>query len=301
MMTAAERKHHRLGLALVAMAALAWSSSGLFVRIITADLMTILFWRGLFSGSALLILFFIIEGRGALGILLGSRWPAYAVAGLSALAMLTGIGSLRYTSVADAMVIYATAPFITAGLAYVFIREKPSRSTLIASAVALAGVAIMLWGSSWDDSLFGKGLALIMTCCMAGFTTLMRSHRDVAMLPAMGVSGWVCAAATLSFAQPLQISAANLALVATFGVVQNAAGLALYTFGSRRVPAAEATLIAALEVPLTPLWVWLLLGEVPPAQTILGGLVVLAALFGHMLLEFRRGVESDAPAIRVAP
>ena len=45
---------------------------------------------------------------------------------------------MRYTSAADAMVIYATVPFITAALAYVFIGEKPTRSTLVASAVALA-------------------------------------------------------------------------------------------------------------------------------------------------------------------
>ena len=54
-MTAAEQQQHRLGLTLVAMAALAWSSSGLFIRLITADLMTVLFWRGIFSGSARLL------------------------------------------------------------------------------------------------------------------------------------------------------------------------------------------------------------------------------------------------------
>ncbi len=300
-MTAAEQRHHRLGLALVAMAALAWSSSGLFVRIITADLMTMLFWRGIFSGSALLILFFIIEGRKALSILRGSRLPAFAVAGLSALGMITGIGSLRYTSVADAMVIFATLPFVTAGLAYLSIGEKPARSTLIASVVALAGVGLMMWGSTLGGSLFGKALALTMTFCMAGFTIIMRRHRDVAMLPAMGISGWICAAFTWSFAQPFDVSAANLALIATFGVVQNAAGLALYTFGSRRVPAAEATLIAALEVPLTPFWVWLLLGELPPQHTILGGVVVLAALFGHILMEFRGNAVGEPQPFRPRP
>ena len=67
-----------------------------------------------------------------------------------------------------------------------------------------------------------------------------------------------------------------------------AAGLALYTFGSKRVPAAEATLLAALEVPVTPLWVFVFLGEVPAPQTLLGGGIVLAALFMHILSEFRR-------------
>ena len=73
-----------------------------------------------------------------------------------------------------------------------------------------------------------------------------------------------------------------------FGIVQNATGLALYTFGSKRVPAAEATLLAALEVPFTPFWVFLFMGETPSPQTLIGGAIVLAALFLHILLEFRR-------------
>ena len=68
----------------------------------------------------------------------------------------------------------------------------------------------------------------------------------------------------------------------------NASGLALYTFGSKRIPAAEATLLAALEVPFTPFWVFVFLGETPSPQTLLGGAIVLAALFLHIISEFRR-------------
>jgi hypothetical protein len=67
----------------------------------------------------------------------------------------------------------------------------------------------------------------------------------------------------------------------------NAAGLALYTLGSRRVPAAEATLIASLEVPLTPFWVWLAFGEVVSLSTLIGGAFVLSALVGHILIANR--------------
>ena len=86
---------------------------------------------------------------------------------------------------------------------------------------------------------------------------------------------------------PLGISPLDLGLCAVFGVVQNAAGLALYTLGSRRVPAAEATLIASLEVPLTPFWVWLAFGEVVSLSTLTGGAIVLSALVGHILIANR--------------
>lgn len=287
-MNQGEHRQHQTGLLLVAAAALCWSTSGLFVRGISADLTTMLFWRGIFSGSAVFTLFLLMERGRSLSILRSLRWPALAVALLSAAGMITGIGSLRYTSVADAMVIYATVPFMTAALAYVVIGETPSRSTLIGSTVALIGVGVMLWGAKMGGSLFGQFLAVLMTLSMAAFTTIMRKYRNVPMLPAMAASAWICSLACWWFAAPMSITTHDFLLCAAFGIVQNAAGLALYTFGSKRVPAAEATLLAALEVPFTPLWVFVFLGETPSIQTLVGGGIVLAALFLHILSEFRR-------------
>ncbi len=297
-MTALEQKQHQIGLILVAFAALSWSSAGIFTRLISADLMAMLFWRGLFSGAAVMAYFFLMEGHKGFAIIAGLRWPSLVVALLSSLGMITGIGALRYTSVADAMVIYATVPFMTAGLAYMFIGERPSRSTLMASAVALAGVAIMLAGSPWGGSMFGKALAVLMSLSMASFTTVMRRHREVPMLPAMGASAWLTSFFCFWFASTLAVTPGDMLLIAMFGVVQNALGLIFYALGSRRIPAAEATLLAALEVPLTPLWVLLFVGEVPGISTLIGGAIVLVALFTHILGEFRKTtVQAVQPAL----
>ncbi len=300
-MTDAQHRSHRIGLLLVAAAAMCWSTSGLFVRGITADLFTMLFWRGIFSGGAVFLLFALIEGRGALNVLRGAGWPVFAVAALSASGMITGIGSIRYATAADAMVIYATVPFVTAGLAYLVIGERPSRSTMIAATVAVAGVGVMLWGSEFGGSALGRGLSMLSTLSMAGMTVLMRIHREVPMLPAMGLSGWMCSCVCFWWAEPMGISVAMIVLCAVFGVVQNASGLALYTFGSKRVPAAEATLLASLEVPFTPLWVFIFLGERPANQTLLGGAIVLTALFLHIASEFRRKTPQEPGPFSVAP
>ncbi len=297
-MTSAEQRNHRIGLVLAASAALAWSSAGLFTRFIEADLFTLLFWRGLFSGAAQALLFAWLERGNVAATISTLRWPTVAVAFFSALSMICGIGALRYGTVADAMVIYATVPFVTAGIAYVMIGERPSRSTLLASAAALLGVGIMLWGKPVGGGFLGQVLAVGMTLGMACFTTIMRQHREVPMLPAMAASAWLCSLAVLPWADPTAISASDFLLCAAFGIFQNAAGLALYTFGSKRIPAAEATLLAALEVPFTPLWVFLILGETPALPTLAGGAIVLAALFTHILSEFRgkaKGIEGEFP------
>lgn len=286
-MNAAASAQHRVGLLLVALAALFWSTSGIFVRLISADLMTMLFLRGLFSGSAVLLVYLFLEGKAGVFQLKHLSLPVLAVAACSALSMISGIGSLRFTTIAESLIIYATVPFVTAAFAWVFVGERPSTRTLVASAVALGGVAIMLKDASWDGSLFGKGLAVLMTLGMAGMTTIMRRHQDVPMLPAMALSAFLCSSVTFWFAAPLSVGAQDLLLVAMFGVIQNATGLVLYAIWSRKIPAAEATLIAALEVPFTPLWVWLFLGETPAGAVLIGGAVVMAALFGHILTEIR--------------
>jgi drug/metabolite transporter (DMT)-like permease len=291
---------YRMGLIFVAMAALAWSQSGVFTRLISADLMTMLFWRGIFSGIAAFTFHCLIEKRIAFSDFKAMGLPGLGVCCLSALAMGAGIGSLRLGGIADSMVIYATAPFLAAGLAYVLFRENTSRATLIASVVALVGVVVMLAGSDWNGSLIGKALSIIMTLSMAGFSVLMREHKHLPMLPALAASAWLVTLVTFPFAHPLSVTSQDLLLIVMFGVLQNAAGLALYSLGTKRIPAAESTLLAALEVPLAPLWVWFFLNETPPTWTLIGGAIVLVALFGHILGEFRRGGEKSKQKLSIA-
>nr|WP_246432470.1 DMT family transporter [Rhizobium leucaenae] len=285
----AEQQQYRLGVIYVAFSALAWSMSGLFVRLIHADLMTILFCRGIVSGLGVFALFLYLERGRAWHILRSMRWPSLAATAFSTASMISGIGSIYYTSVADAMVIYATVPFVTAGVAYVFIKERPSMAALVASAVALLGVLVMLSGEAGGSGgWLGKVLAGVMTLTVAGLAFVMRQHRDVPMLPAMALSAWLCSFITFWFASPTIVSGHDLGLIIAFGLIQNAMGLSLYTFGSRLIPAADASLLTSLEVPLTPLWVWIFLAEEPSQATLIGGPIVLAALFGHILLEVRR-------------
>jgi drug/metabolite transporter (DMT)-like permease len=69
-------------------------------------------------------------------------------------------------------------------------------------------------------------------------------------------------------------------LLVGFGVFF-AMALILWTEGTRRIPAAEAAFLGTAEVPLAPLFAWLILAELPPVATLLGGALVLAAVFAH--------------------
>jgi len=90
------------------------------------------------------------------------------------------------------------------------------------------------------------------------------------------------------FGLSVVLSVQDGAISMGMGVFQVGAGLIFYTLGSRSLPAAELALLSLAEVLLGPLWVWLFLGETASLNTLIGGLVLLAAIAGNALSGKRR-------------
>lgn len=67
-----------------------------------------------------------------------------------------------------------------------------------------------------------------------------------------------------------------------FGTTQFGLGLLLLTVGGQMVSATENALLNTLETPLAIAWVWLAFGEIPSATSFIGGVIVLAAIAGHL-------------------
>src|SRR3984893_7537073 len=64
---ATAQSQHRLGIALIVAAAVAWSTAEFFTRLLPFDSWTILFWRGLVGGGLIAALLVLLPGRGGLG------------------------------------------------------------------------------------------------------------------------------------------------------------------------------------------------------------------------------------------
>ncbi len=285
--TLTPQANYRLGLVLVTASALAWSTAGLFTRIIALDVATMLVWRGMFGALGILAVAVAMQGRAAFSDFGRMCWPGWIFAIISALGMLCFITSLRLTTVAHVSIIYATVPFVAAGLAWLFIRERPTKSAVIASLVSLAGVAFIV-GFGAEGSLTGDILAFGMTFALAAMMVISRRYPDIPTMPAACISGLLSADLAIPFSPGLAVSGADLGLLALFGLVNSALGLALFTLGARLLPAIETALIGALDAPLAPIWVWLFFAKFPGAETMLGGAVVFAAVLTHILLQRRR-------------
>lgn len=282
-----DMNEYRLGLIFVTASAVAWSTAGLFTRLVDLDAATMLVWRGLFGAAGIALVVLAINGRSSFAQLLRLGWPGWTFAMVSAAGMVMFIYALRNTTVVHAAVIYATAPLLAAGLSWLVLGERPSRAAIIASVVALAGVVIMV-GLGPEGSLLGDLLALGMTLSVVAMMVIARKHPGIPAMPAAAMSSLISGIACWPIGMPLAVDPAEMAVLALFGLVNSAAGIALFTLGARLLPAIETALIGALDAPLAPLWVWLAFGETPSAQTMIGGALVFCAVAAHVVGELRR-------------
>lgn len=273
---------YRLGFALVSASAVAWSTAGLFTRLVSVDSWTMLAWRGMLGGLGLAVAITLLPRQGTWRALFGLGWLGWFFVLQSSAGMILFLTALRATTVAHVAVIYATVPFIAAALSWVALRERPAGGAVISSLIALAGVAVMV-GLGRDGALTGDLLALGMTFTMAVAMVVARHFPTMPFLHASCVSALLSGLVSWPFGDPLSVSGHDLLLLALFGLTTFAVGLPLFTLGARLLPAIETALIGSIDAPLAPLWVWLAFGETPSASTLIGGSIVFAAVGIHLV------------------
>lgn len=281
------------GVLLVVLAGLLWSFMGLAVRHIeTAGTWAILFWRS--AGMVPVLLAFIawrsgghpLERLRRVGVagVLGAFGLVFAFAG--------AIYALQATTVANAVFLFAASPFIAALLGWIILREPVRPATWAAIAVAGVGMFVMVRDGLAGGETAGNLAALLSAFGFAAFTLTLRWGKLEDMMPAVvlgGLFSMVVAGVVLGVrAEVLAVPARDIAISVAMGAGMLATGMALYTLGSRVVPAADLTLLSMVEVLLAPVWVWLVLGETASTGTFLGGGILLLAIAGNALSGLRR-------------
>jgi len=281
-------QQHKFGVLFVFAAGLLWSTVGLGIRLIDdAVVWQILLYRSI---SLSVFLYIVVRMRSGESPLVQARrvgFPA-VIAGLAlVVAYAGGIYAIQATSVANAMLLFATAPFMAAVLGRAVLGESVRVATWIAIIVALAGIAIMVADKSGGVALKGNLAAMGSAFGFAVFTVALRWGKSREMLSSVFLSGLFGIVVTFLICQVLGLSIVlsvrDGGIAMSMGVFQVGAGLILYTIGSRSLPAAELTLLSLAEVLLGPLWVWLFLGETATIYTLIGGAVLLAAIIGNTI------------------
>jgi len=205
-------------------------------------------------------------------------------------AMITFIWSITNTSAAITLLCLAAMPFITALLGFLFLKEQISFGVWMSIVVASIGVAIMAFGSVSLGSFTGLLFGLASAVGFSIFSVTLRWKKNTPKFTTVAIAGLFCVVVSLFILNSNDLNiistSKNESLFALHGTLV-CLGLILYSIGSKFIPAADLTLLSLTEVVGGIFWVWLpILGinEIPSANTIIGGFLILMAILYYSLL-----------------
>lgn len=278
----------RLGLAYTLAGAALFVPDALLVRLIGANVMDVAIWRGMIGGSVTLVgtALFAPHLIPSWRVLLS--WPSLL------LILAQGLGSFLYlmalgqTSVANTMLLYASAPFLSALLAFVLLRERIAPMTMLCMLAVFTGVGVIASGSLGGGHLWGDFIAFLNAASAAAYYVILRKTGAQSLIVSAGLGYFATALLAYPFAPHASFDIGQIGLVTISGAVVLAGGCALQMIGPRHLPAAEVSMITMLEIVASPLLVWAVLSEAPAPLTLIGGGVILAALITHGVWRLRQ-------------
>lgn len=262
---------HQSGLLAVLLAALLWSTGGLFIKLLPFDAFTILCYRAFFAALLFAGLFRRRVWRFSWATLLVSLFYAGLV--------ISFVTSTKLTTAANAIFLQYTAPIYLMLLEPLLFKFRLERINIVTVVFCFLGMALLFFGDLEVGDMSGNLLALSSGVFLAAMLLAQRfNHHDnheaaifqgnvlvfVLFLPAAAQASWP----TLP----------EWGMLLFLGLVQIGLGYVLFTYGLKRVLAIESSLIAMLEPVLNPVWVLIGYGERPGMTAVWGGAVIVLTL-----------------------
>ena len=256
---------------LLLLAAVLWSLAGIFIKFLALPPLTIVFYRSLFA--SLFFAFFVRKSIAApKGALLVSAL-AYTAA-ISAF-----VSANKITTAANAIALQYTAPMFVFVIVHFLFGEKITGVSWISLVLGMLGIAVICAGSAGQPDAAGVMIALLSGLLFSIYMISLRFLKEFNPGTLTFLNNVVCCLILL----PLVGSALSLSLkegwiVAVMGVVQLGIPYWLFSKGLEQISVQEASLIVLIEPVLNPIWVALIVGELPSGATLIGGVFIVGSL-----------------------
>lgn len=173
-------------------------------------------------------------------------------------------------------------------VAWLVLRERPSRSVFAALPVVLVGVALIsgLGGGAYGkDPVLGVALGLGTACCYAGYLLVIRRGGRDLRRPAGPVA--IATASTAAVAVLIGLvggdldltpAPASLAWLALLGLTSQSAGYLLISLSLPRLPAVVTSIILLTQPVVSVILAMVLLGEAPSWLQLVGVALVVGGI-----------------------
>ncbi|MGB5918563.1 DMT family transporter [Arcobacter sp.] len=273
------------GMILAALGVFIISFDALLVRLANVDASVISFYRGLFMGISMLILWRRSSSKSWLPVNKIEFMNFSLLVILSALGTCLFVFSVKYTAAANTVVLLATSSFFAAIFSYLLLKEKIKKQTVIAIVVSFVGVFIVFGNSfTFTGNYIGDLLGIALAITMGMELTLFRKYGHFPTMLVISLSGFLVATVMFAFSDKLlDISLESLFWLSIMGFIQIPLAMYFIFISTKYITSAEVSLFTTIETTMAPIWLWLFLSEIPPKMTIIGGALVIFAIFINAL------------------
>ena len=262
---------HKRGLLAVFIAAVLWSSGGLFIKLISLDAMQLSFFR---AGIAAITFALIFKKR----ILVINKFTLINSVFYS-LVLISFVIATKTTTAANAIFLQATAPIYVLIFEPLINKSKYEKSNIITVAVCFIGMLFFFIGELEPGHLEGNLVALFSGMMFAAFFLGMKKNDIKHQQSSIFFGNVLVTIISIPFILSLNgVSFDDFWMLGYLGVFQIAIAYAFFASGLKRVFTVEASIISMIEPVLNPVWVFFGYGEVPSFWAIIGGIIIISAI-----------------------
>ena len=262
---------HSKGVFFLVIAALIWSCGGFLIKWVSWNPLAIAGTRSLIAAG----LMFLYRRRK-----FDFNWSPAQIGGAVAYAatVISFVAANKMTTAANAILLQYTAPVFVALFAYWFLGEKTSRLDWIIIGITLGGMTLFFLDNLSAGNFLGNLVALFSGVTFAGVVLFSRKQKDGSPLESFFLGNILTGLVGLPFMLQSAPNASGWVGLILLGVFQLGISYIVYAEAMKRVTALEGVLIPVIEPILNPIWVFLLLHEVPGKWALAGGVVVLVSV-----------------------
>ena len=280
---------------LIFLGAFCLSFGGLIVKSFEGStLWQILFWRQLFFVIVVLIFLTINYKKEVVKKIYFTGLPGLIGGIILGIGFSSYVFAMYNTTVANTNFIIQTQTIFLAIFGYFFLKEKISIITLLSIILAISGLLLMLGNSLSGGQMLGNIVAFIMPITFASLILIVRKYPHLDMVPLQLVAGIVALLIGFFVSNKILISTYDIFLAFLSGTFQLGLGFIFITIGARKTLSAMVGIIMLTEAILGPFWAWLFVNEDTSFYTIIGGSIIIFAVFLQFVSSIKKETKYNA-------
>ncbi|HCO70527.1 MAG TPA: EamA family transporter [Mesotoga infera] len=249
---------------------LLWSMGGLLIKNVDSNPLAISGMRSIIAAVVILIA-------------LGKPKFTWSFAQIASAVAYTAtvilfVSANKMTTAANAILLQSTAPIYVALLSAWVLKEKAMLLDWITIVTVFGGMALFFFEKLDTRGMVGNVMAVASGITFALFNIFMRLQKDGSPVESVLLGNILAAAVGIPFLSGSLPSLSGWVSLIILGVAQLGLSYIFYSEAIKHSTALEAILILMIEPILSPVWVFLFMGEIPGRLPMMGGAIVIGAI-----------------------